>query len=168
MAEAKKGNMTEQEYNMILSTLQTMRNTVEVWCKNLASYGLATENALCYLPVWTAEPYYQYAAESAENRISTLVMTFNDCYLKKIYAILTKKDSPVSTWSILDRGIAEEVNVTWQLVDGIMRSHWSKLTIVSNSEPLQKDAPTDQITSQLKQLCWLIDTQKGWKPNKKK
>lgn len=168
MAEAKKGNMTQQEYNTIFSTLQTMRNTIEVWYKNLVSYGLVTENALCYLPDWTAEPYYQYAAENAENRISTLVMTFNGCYLKKVYTILTKNDSPLSTWSILDRGIAEEVNITWQLVEGIMKSHWADLTVVLKTEPLQKDATTDQITSLLKQLCWLLDTQKRLKPNKKK
>ena len=159
--------MTQQEYNTIFSTLQTMRKAIEVWYKNLVSYGLATANSLCYLPNWAADPYYQYAAENAENRISTLTMTFNDCYLKKVYTILTKKDAPVFTWSILDRGIVEEVNVSLLLLDGIMKSHKSVMTIVLDTEPLQANATIDQISSKLKQTRLYLELQPYMKHNKK-
>lgn len=160
--------MTQQEYNTIFSTLQTLRKIIEVWIEKLIAKGMATESSLCHLPDWASDNNFQYNAESAEKRISTLIMTFNDCYLKKVYTILTKSDPDVSTWSILDRGIVHEVNVTLQLVEGIMKAHWSVLTIVLDTDPLQANSTIDQISSKLKQIRLYLELQPYMKHNKKK
>lgn len=159
--------MTQQEYNTIFSTLQTLRKIIEVWIEKLIAKGTATESSLCHLPDWTSDNNFQYNAKSAEKRISTLIMTFNDCYLKKVYTILTKSDPDVSTWSILDRGIVHEVNVTLQLVEGIMKAHWSVLTIVLDTEPLQANATIDQISSKLKHIRLYLELQPYMTHNKK-
>ncbi len=94
-------------------------------------------------------------------------MTFNDCYLKKVYTILTKSDPDVAAWSILDRGIVHEVNVTLQLVEGIMKAHWSVLTIVLDTDPLQPNTTIDQISSKLKQIRLYLELQPYMTHNKK-
>lgn len=160
--------MTQEEYNTIFSTLQTLRKIIEVWIEKLIAKGMATESSLCHLPDWASDNNFQYNAESAEKRISTLIMTFNDCYLKKVYTILTKSDPDVSTWSILDRGIVHEVNVTLQLVEGIMKAHWSVLTIVLDTDPLQANSTIDHISSKLKQIRLYLELQPYMKHNKKK
>ena len=159
--------MTQEEYNTIFSTLQTLRKIIEVWIEKLIAKGMATESSLCHLPDWASDNNFQYNAKSAEKRISTLIMTFNDCYLKKVYTILTKSDPDVSTWSIVDRGIVHEVNVTLQLVEGIMKAHWSVLTIVWDTDPLQPNTTIDQISSKLKQIRLYLEWQPYWTPNKK-
>ncbi len=159
--------MTQQEYNTFFSTLQTLRKIIEVWIEKLISKGIATESSLCHLPDWATDINYQYDAECAEKRISTLIMTFNDCYLKKVYTILTKSDPDVAAWSILDRGIVHEVNVTLQLVEGIMKAHWSVLTIVLDTDPLQPNTTIDQISSKLKQIRLYLELQPYMTHNKK-
>ena len=143
--------MTKAEYERILVVLERMREDVCRWYKRLAKDRKADENLLPQIPKWTAGNY-KYEKVNAEKSISTLIMTLNDCFLKKIYIAITQSEPPLPTWNIIDRGIIAEINITEQLLESIM--HLSETA--KKSLFLPQNANTRHIIMVLEALWYYI------------